>query len=131
MDLIELYEAASLVGAENVDSGKLSEAEYKLQLAELRTRMTAEDQRRRVTMANTQAAQLQAQAATTQANVRRSASPACSPRSPRNRVHRRFNVFFAFFDLPEVGSGFWSYLIVTGFVVLIALAIGVSMLLSH
>jgi hypothetical protein len=69
MDLIELYEAASLVGAEKVDSGKLSEAEYKLQLAELRSRMTAEDQRRRLAVANIQTAQVQAQAADTQANA--------------------------------------------------------------
>jgi len=69
MDLIELYEAASLVGADKVDSGRLSEPEYKLQLAELRSRMTAEEQRRTLAVANTRAAEAQAQAAATQANA--------------------------------------------------------------
>ena len=69
MDLINVYEAARLVGAENVDSGKISEAEYKLQLAELQSRLVAEDQRRGLSIANTQAAQAQAQAANTQAHA--------------------------------------------------------------
>jgi hypothetical protein len=69
MDLINVYEAARLVGAENVDSGKISEAGYKLQLAELQSRLAAEDQRRGLSIANTQAAQAQAQAANTQAHA--------------------------------------------------------------
>jgi len=67
MDLVDVYEAARLVGAENLDKGKLTEAEYNLQLAELRSRFTAEAQRRSLAVANTQAAQAQAQAANTQA----------------------------------------------------------------
>lgn len=69
MDLIDVYEAARLVGAEKVDKGKLTEAEYNLQLAELRSRFTAESQRREIAVANTQAMQAQAQAANTQARA--------------------------------------------------------------
>jgi hypothetical protein len=69
MDLIELYEAARLVGADNVDNGKLSEPEYKLQLAELRSRTTAEAQRRSLAATSAQAAEAQAQAATIQAQA--------------------------------------------------------------
>lgn len=67
MDLVDVYEAARLVGAENVDKGRITEAEYNLQLAELRSRLTAEQQRRSLAVANTQAAQAQAHAANTQA----------------------------------------------------------------
>jgi hypothetical protein len=69
MDLIDLQEAARLVGAENLDKGKITEAEYKLQLAELRSRIAAESQRRLLAVANTQAAQAQAQAANSQAQA--------------------------------------------------------------
>jgi hypothetical protein len=69
MDLVDVYEAARLVGAENVDKGKLTEAEYTLQLAELRSRLATEEQRRNLAVANTQAAQAQAQAASTQATA--------------------------------------------------------------
>ena len=69
MDLIDLYEAARLVGADNVDSGKLSEAEYTLQLAELRSRTTAEAQRRSLAATSAQAAEAQAQAASIQAQA--------------------------------------------------------------
>jgi hypothetical protein len=67
MDLVNVYEAARLVGAENVDKGRITEAEYNLQLAEIRSRFSAEEQRRSLAVANTQAAQAQAQAANTQA----------------------------------------------------------------
>lgn len=67
MDLINLYEASRLVGAEKVDSGKITSAEYKLQLAELQSRMTSEEQRRNLAVANSQAMQAQAQAANTAA----------------------------------------------------------------
>jgi hypothetical protein len=67
--LFNVYEAARLVGAENVDKGKLTEAEYNLQLAELRSRFTAEAQRRGLAVANLQASQAQAQAANTQATA--------------------------------------------------------------
>ena len=69
MDLINVYEAARLVGAENADYGKLTEAQYKLQLAELQSRLTSEAQRRGLAVANTQAAQAQAQAANAQASA--------------------------------------------------------------
>lgn len=69
MDLINVYEAARSVGAENVDEGKISEAQYKLQLAELQSRVAAEDQKRGLAMGNTQAAQAQVQAANTQAQA--------------------------------------------------------------
>jgi hypothetical protein len=69
MDLVNLYEASRLVGAENVDRGKISEAEYKLQLAELKTRIASEEQRRGLAIANSQAIQAQAQAANTQAQA--------------------------------------------------------------
>ena len=38
LDLVNVWLAARLVGAENVDRGKITEAEYQLQLAELDTR---------------------------------------------------------------------------------------------
>ncbi|MBU6463592.1 MAG: hypothetical protein KGK01_02060 [Bradyrhizobium sp.] len=69
MDLINVYEAARLVGAENVDRGKISVAEYKFQLAELQSRLTAEDQRRNLAIANAQTAQAQAQATRNQASA--------------------------------------------------------------
>jgi hypothetical protein len=69
MDLINVYEASRLVGAENVDRGKISEAEYKLQLAELQSRITAEDQRRGLAIANAQIAQAQVDASNAQANA--------------------------------------------------------------
>jgi hypothetical protein len=69
MDLISVYEAARLVGAENVDNGKISEAEYKLQLAELQSRLNTEAQTRGLAIANAQAVQARAQAANTQAHA--------------------------------------------------------------
>jgi hypothetical protein len=69
MDLVDVYEAARLVGAENVDKRKLTEAEYTLQLAELQSRISAEAQRRDLAVANTQAVQAQVQAANRQANA--------------------------------------------------------------
>ena len=59
LDLLNVLLAARLVGAENVDRGRITEAEYQLQLAELNARIT--DERRRRTLADTQArASLQA-----------------------------------------------------------------------
>ena len=69
MDLVDLQEAARLVGAENLDKGKITESEYKLQLAELRSRIAAESQRRSLAVSNTQAALAQARAANTQAQA--------------------------------------------------------------
>ncbi|MDO9298656.1 hypothetical protein [Bradyrhizobium sp.] len=68
MDLVDLYEAARLVGAEKVDKGQITVAEYNFQLAELQTRIAAEEQRRGLAVANTQIAQTQAQAAAAQGN---------------------------------------------------------------
>jgi hypothetical protein len=50
LDLLNIVLAASLVGAENVDKGKVTEAQYKLQLAELNARIT--EQKRRQSFAN-------------------------------------------------------------------------------
>jgi hypothetical protein len=59
MDVLNLWLAARLVGAENVDKGKITEAEYQLQLAELNSRIT--DEKRRRSFANVQvASQVQA-----------------------------------------------------------------------
>jgi hypothetical protein len=69
MDLIGVQEAARVAGGENVDRRKISEAEYKLQLAELKARLNAEVQRRDLAVANTQAVQAQAQAANSQAQA--------------------------------------------------------------
>jgi hypothetical protein len=68
MDLVSLYEAARLVGAEKVDKGQITVAEYSFQLAELQTRIAAEEQRRGLAVVNTQIAQTQAQAAIAQGN---------------------------------------------------------------
>jgi hypothetical protein len=69
MDLLNLWLAARLVGAENVDKGKITEAEYQLQLAELNSRIT--DEKRRRSFANVQLASqvqaVQAQSAALQA----------------------------------------------------------------
>jgi hypothetical protein len=69
MDLIGVLEAARIVGAENVDKGKITEAEYKFQLAELKSRLNSEAQKRDLATAGAQAAEAQAQAANTQANA--------------------------------------------------------------
>jgi hypothetical protein len=74
LDLLNVYLAARLVGAENVDKKRVTEAEYQLQLAELESRLTKERQRRSLanadleirraqTAAETQAAQAQSNAA--------------------------------------------------------------------
>ena len=46
LDLLNVELAARLVGAENVDKGKVSEGEYQLQLAELHTRIVEERRKR-------------------------------------------------------------------------------------
>jgi hypothetical protein len=60
MDLIYVVTAARVVGAEKVDKRQITEAEYRLQLAELASRVTAEAQRRNLAQSSAQAAQLQA-----------------------------------------------------------------------
>jgi hypothetical protein len=52
LDLLNVYLAARLVGAENVDKKRVTEAEYKLQLAELESRLTKERQRRALAVAD-------------------------------------------------------------------------------
>ena len=69
LDLLDILLAARLVGAENVDKGKVTDAEYQLQLAELNSRLT--DERRRRTFADTEMqmrqAEVSAETQTTQA----------------------------------------------------------------
>ena len=60
MDLIFVFTAARVVGGENVDKGKITEAELNLELAELNSRIVAEEQRRNLAKSNAQAAQMQA-----------------------------------------------------------------------
>src|SRR5713101_8247578 len=60
MNLIFVLTAARVVGGENMDKGKITEAEYNLQLAELNSRITAEEQRRNLAKSNASAAQMQA-----------------------------------------------------------------------
>jgi hypothetical protein len=69
MDLVNVYEASRLVGAEKVDSSKISVAEYKLQLAELQSRITSEEQRRNLAVANSQSMQVEAQSMQVQAQA--------------------------------------------------------------
>lgn len=67
LDLVNVFLAARLVGAENVDRGKITEGEYQLQLAELNSRITEEKRRRASTdaqaSANLQATQALSDAA--------------------------------------------------------------------
>ncbi|WP_298107718.1 hypothetical protein [Bradyrhizobium sp.] len=67
MDLVFVAAAARVAGGENVDKGKITEAEYDLQLAELNSRIVAEEERRNLAKTNVQAAQMQARAAQVQA----------------------------------------------------------------
>jgi hypothetical protein len=55
LDLLNVLLAARLVGAENVDRGRITEAEYQLQLAELNARITEEKRRRTLTDAQANA----------------------------------------------------------------------------
>ena len=54
LDLLNVLLAARLVGAENIDRGKITEAEYQFQLAELNARITEEKRRRTLTDAQVQ-----------------------------------------------------------------------------
>ena len=77
LDLLNVLLAAKLVGAERVDKGQVTAAEYQLQLAELNARITEERRRRSLANADlqlraaevsaeTQAAQAQSAAALVQ-----------------------------------------------------------------
>ena len=73
LDLLDILLAARLVGAENVDKGKVTYAEYQLQLAELNSRLN--DERRRRTFADTEMQMRQAEvSAQTQATQAQSAA---------------------------------------------------------
>jgi hypothetical protein len=63
MDLVELVTASRLAGAEKIDRGEITEAEFQLQLAELGTRVASEEERRRANHQAAAAQTLQAQAA--------------------------------------------------------------------
>jgi len=54
LDLLNVLLAAKLVGAEKVDKGQVTPAEYQLQLAELNARITEERRRRSLDNANLQ-----------------------------------------------------------------------------
>ena len=73
LDLLSVLLAARLVGAENVDKGKITEAEYQLQLAELNSRLNGERRRRNLANADVQMRQAQvtahAQAAQAQSSA--------------------------------------------------------------
>jgi hypothetical protein len=73
IDLLNVLLAAKLVGAENVDRGRTTEAEYQLQVAELNSRITEEKRRRALTdaqvRASLQASQAQSEAAQTQSTA--------------------------------------------------------------
>ncbi len=66
LDLLDVLLAARLVGAENVDKGKVTDAEYELQLAELNSRLNDERRRRSFANAEMQMRQAQTQAAQAQ-----------------------------------------------------------------
>ena len=69
LDLVSIMLAARLVGAENVDKGKITDAEYQLQLAELNSRLNNERQRRNYSNADMNMRQAQTQAAQAQSSA--------------------------------------------------------------
>jgi hypothetical protein len=73
LDLLNVLLAAKLVGAENVDRGRITEAEYQLQVAELNARITEERRRRTLTDAQASAS-LQASQAASEASQAQSAA---------------------------------------------------------
>jgi hypothetical protein len=76
LDLLNVYLAARLVGAENVDKKRVTEAEYKLQLAELDSRLTKERQRRALAVADLEIKRAQAAAETQTAQAAQAQSNA-------------------------------------------------------
>ena len=74
LDLINVELAARLVGAENLDKGKISEGEYELQLAELRTRLNDERRKRVYADNDMQMRQRQVAAQENAANAQSSAA---------------------------------------------------------
>jgi hypothetical protein len=74
LDLLSVWLAARLVCGESIDKGKATEAECELQLAELRSRLANEGQRRVQAAAQTQAMQAQAAAQAQAANAQSAAA---------------------------------------------------------
>lgn len=74
LDLVNVYLAARLVGAENVDKGKITEGEYQLQLAELNSRIVDEKRRRAMANADMQMRQTQVAAQAQAAQAQSSAA---------------------------------------------------------
>jgi hypothetical protein len=76
LDLLNVYLAARLVGAENIDRKRVTEAEYQLQLAELESRLTKERQRRALAVADLEIKRAQAAAETQTAQAAQAQSNA-------------------------------------------------------
>ena len=76
LDLLNVYLAARLVGAENIDRKRVTEAEYQLQLAELESRLTKERRRRALDVADLEIRRAQAAAETQTAAAQAQASTA-------------------------------------------------------
>ena len=76
LDLLNVYLAARVVGAENIDRKRVTEAEYQLQLAELESRLTKERQRRALDAADLEIRRAQAAAETQTAAAQAQSSTA-------------------------------------------------------
>jgi hypothetical protein len=74
LDLLNILLTARLVGAENIDKGKVTEAEYELELAELNSRLTEERRRRSFANAEMQMREAQVTAQTQAAQVQSAAA---------------------------------------------------------
>jgi hypothetical protein len=74
LDLLNVLLAARLVGAENVDRGRITESEYQLQLAELNARITEEKRRRSLTDAQARASLQTSQALSSAAQAQSAAA---------------------------------------------------------
>jgi hypothetical protein len=74
LDLLNVLLAAKLVGAEKVDKGQVTLAEYQLQLAELNTRITEERRRRNFANADLQLREAEVSAQTQAAQAQSTAA---------------------------------------------------------
>lgn len=83
LDLANVLLAARLVGAENVDRGRITEAEYQLQLAELNTRITEAKRRRSLSDAQANASLQATQAQSAAALLQGLAALQAANRPPR------------------------------------------------
>jgi hypothetical protein len=104
LDLLNVLLAARLIGAENVDRGRITEAEYQL-IAELNARITAERRRRTLAdaqaSASLQASQTQSAAAQSEAALLQGLAALQSANRPpysggRMSVMRPSNFWFAY-----------------------------------